>query len=351
MKKIVLFAAAAAMLLVGCQNAKTYAVSGTIEGLEGTVALMPMSGDAEELYGEATVENGAFTIEVESMTPLFTLLAVNGQPVVPVFLESGEITVSGNAEELQGVKATGTVSNDAYAAYVEAQSALAATLENPEATEEEVKAVYEQIEALNEESYEANKDNLWGAYILVMNKYYSMEAEDILAAVAAYPKELQKLPELVKVKGRAEGMLRTAVGKQFIEVKMPNAEGEEISLSEVVKANKVTLLDFWASWCRPCMGEVPYLLADYAEYHDKGFEIYGVSLDNNRDAWVNTMNDKGMQWVNVSILGGWEAPAVKDYAVSSIPTNFLINSEGVIIAKNLRGEALGEKLAEIFAEE
>ena len=73
------------------------------------------------------------------MTPLFTLLAVNGQPVVPVFLESGEITVSGNAEELQGVKATGTVSNDAYAAYVEAQSALAATLENPEATEEILK--------------------------------------------------------------------------------------------------------------------------------------------------------------------------------------------------------------------
>ncbi|MBQ1964522.1 MAG: TlpA family protein disulfide reductase, partial [Tidjanibacter sp.] len=182
------------------------------------------------------------------------------------------------------------------------------------------------------------------------NKYYSMEAEEILAAVEGFSKELQKLPELVKVKGRAEGMLRTAVGKEFIEVKMPDAEGKEISLSEVVKANKVTLLDFWASWCRPCMGEVPYLLADYAEYHDKGFEIYGISLDNNKDAWVNTMNDKGMKWVNVSILGGWEAPAVKDYAVSSIPTNFLINSEGVIIAKNLRGEALGAKLAEIFAE-
>ncbi len=351
MKKIILFAAATAMLLVGCQNTKTYAVSGTIEGLEGTVALMPMSGDDKEAYGEATVENGAFTIEVESQTPLFSLLTVNGQPVAPVFLEEGAITVNGSAEDLENVKAAGTVSNDAFAAYVEAQNTLAAKLENPEVSEEEMRAVYEQIEALNDESYEANKDNLWGAYILVMNKYYSMEAEDILAAVAAYPKELQKLPELVKVKGRAEGMLRTAVGKEFIEVKMPDAEGKEISLSEVVKANKVTLLDFWASWCRPCMGEVPYLLADYAEYHDKGFEIYGISLDNNKDAWVNTMNDKGMKWVNVSILGGWEAPAVKDYAVSSIPTNFLINSEGVIIAKNLRGEALGAKLAEIFAEE
>ena len=83
------------MLLVGCQNAKTYAVSGTIEGLEGTVALMPMSGDDKEAYGEATVENGAFTIEVESQTPLFSLLAVNGQPVAPVFLEEGAITVNG----------------------------------------------------------------------------------------------------------------------------------------------------------------------------------------------------------------------------------------------------------------
>lgn len=323
MKKLILFAAAAAMLLVGCQNAKTYAVTGTIEGLEGTVALVPMSG-AEEAYGEATVENGTFTIEVESLTPLFTLLTVNGQPVKPVFLESGEITVNGSAEDLENVTVGGTVSNDAFATYLLAQAGLSEVLSNPEATEEEVKAVYEQIEALNEE---------------------------ILATVEGFSKELQKLPELVKVRQRAEGMLRTAVGNDFIEVKMPDAEGQEIALSEIVKANKVTLLDFWASWCRPCMGEVPYLLADYAKYHDKGFEIYGISLDNNKNAWVNTIADKGMTWVNVSILGGWEAPAVKDYAVSSIPTNFLIDSEGKIIAKNLRGEALGEKLAEIFAEE
>ena len=164
MKKIILFAAVAAMLLVGCQNAKTYAVSGTIEGLDGTVALMPMSGDAEEPYGEATVENGAFTIEVESQTPLFSLLAVNGQPVVPVFLEEGAITVNGSAEDLEGVKVGGTVSNDAFAAYVEAQNALAAALENPNVSEEDMKAAYEQIEALNEESYEANKDNLWGDF-------------------------------------------------------------------------------------------------------------------------------------------------------------------------------------------
>lgn len=350
MKKLILFAAAAAMLLVGCQNAKTYAVNGTIEGLEsGTVALVPMSGDGEA-FGEATVENGAFTIEVESLTPLFTLLNVNGQSTVPVFLESGEITISGNAEDLENIKATGTASNDAFAAYIEAQKGVSAVLENPAATEEEMKAAYEQIENLIEESYEANKENLWGAYILVSRKYYSMEAEEILAAVDAYSKELQTLPQLVKVRQRAEGMLRTAVGNDFIEVKMPDAEGKEIALSEIVKANKVTLLDFWASWCRPCMGEVPYLLADYAKYHDKGFEIYGISLDNNKDAWVDTIADKGMTWVNVSILGGWEAPAVKDYAVSSIPTNFLIDSEGKIIAKNLRGEALGEKLAEIFAE-
>ena len=350
MKKLILFAAAAAMLLVGCQNAKTYAVTGTIEGLEGTVALVPMSG-AEEAYGEATVENGTFTIEVESLTPLFTLLTVNGQPVKPVFLESGEITVSGSAEDLENVTVGGTVSNDAFATYLLAQAGLSEVLSNPEATEEEVKAVYEQIEALNEESFEANKDNLWGAYIFVKSKFYSMEAEEILATVEGFSKELQKLPELVKVRQRAEGMLRTAVGNDFIEVKMPDAEGQEIALSEIVKANKVTLLDFWASWCRPCMGEVPYLLADYAKYHDKGFEIYGISLDNNKNAWVNTIADKGMTWVNVSILGGWEAPAVKDYAVSSIPTNFLIDSEGKIIAKNLRGEALGAKLAEIFAEE
>ena len=108
------------------------------------------------------------------------------------------------------------------------------------------------------------------------------------------------------------------------------------------------LVDFWASWCGPCMGEVPYLVEDYAKYHKKGFEIYGVSLDRAREPWLKAIETKGLVWVNVSELKFWDDEAAKQYAVRSIPSNFLISSDGTIVARNLRGEELGAKLAELL---
>ena len=96
------------------------------------------------------------------------------------------------------------------------------------------------------------------------------------------------------------------------------------------------------------MGEMPFLLDAYAKFHSKGFEIYGVSLDESAEAWRSAIDKQGMKWVNVSEVAGWNTPAAKEYSVNSIPANFLIDSEGKIIAKDLRGEALIEKLVELF---
>jgi thiol-disulfide isomerase/thioredoxin len=125
-------------------------------------------------------------------------------------------------------------------------------------------------------------------------------------------------------------------------------EGSEVKLSGIVDGNKYTLLDFWASWCGPCMGELPYLKAAYGEYHSLGFEIYGVSYDDDGTAWRKAITDEGMNWVHVSALKGWECPSRPLYGVNAIPRNYLIDSEGNIVARNLRGEALGEKLAELL---
>ena len=347
MKKLLIIIASA-LLAVGCNGTKTYVIEGHIDGLDGQVIVADINGQQE--FASVLSPDGNFSLEVESATPLFATLVLDGQSVLPLFLEGSPIKVEGDFAEMQTISATGTPANDAFKEFNLKQWELMSPLMDSESPEEEIIALIGKMQEIMNESYLANKDNLWGAYLFISNKYRELEAEEIIEAIEAYPKGVQKMEEMAVVREYAEGLLKTGVGQQFIDITMPNAEGVDVALGEIVKANKYVLVDFWASWCRPCMGEVPYLLADYAEYHDKGFEIYGISLDNNKDAWVNTMNDKGMKWVNVSILGGWEAPAVKDYAVSSIPTNFLINSEGVIIAKNLRGEALGAKLAEIFAE-
>ena len=175
-----------------------------------------------------------------------------------------------------------------------------------------------------------------------------MTGEEILAAIEALPKTYKTMPSIEKLGERAEALIRVGIGKQFTDIEAPDAEGNMVKLSDVVKANKYVLLDFWASWCGPCMGEVPYLVADYAKYHELGFEIFGVSLDSNREAWINAIKTKELVWKNVSTVQGWAEPAAADYAVSAIPANFLVDSEGTIVATDLRGEALGQKLEELL---
>ena len=142
------------------------------------------------------------------------------------------------------------------------------------------------------------------------------------------------------------------MGQPYTDVAQPDAEGQEVSLKSVVEnpANKYVLLDFWASWCGPCMGEVPHLKKTYEEFHKKGFEIFGVSFDSKAKDWTEAVEKNGMDWIHVSALSGFDNQAAEDYAVRGIPSNFLIDSEGKIVAKDLRGDELYEKIAELLAE-
>ncbi len=130
------------------------------------------------------------------------------------------------------------------------------------------------------------------------------------------------------------------------EINLPSPGGKYIKLSST--RGKIVLLDFWASWCPPCRRENPNLVANYQKYHSRGFEIFQVSLDQHKDYWESAIRDDHLDWIHVSDLRYWNSSVVPLYHITSIPTNYLLDRNGKIMASNLRGEELSQKLDEIF---
>jgi peroxiredoxin len=177
-----------------------------------------------------------------------------------------------------------------------------------------------------------NPDNEYDYYLKVIqaldgnangNEYYDALSSEVLA------------------------MRKLAPGSPAPEISLPQPNGEMLSLSDL--KGQYVLIDFWASWCGPCRRENPNVKRVYEKYHDKGFEILGVSLDKAANAWTAAIAQDGLTWKHVSDLQYWNSSVVPEYQITGIPLTVLVDKEGNIIAKNLRGPALEEKLAEIFA--
>ncbi len=137
-----------------------------------------------------------------------------------------------------------------------------------------------------------------------------------------------------------------SIGKEAPEIALPSPDGKTIALSST--RGKIVLLDFWASWCAPCRSENPHLVDVYNKYRSKGFDIFQVSLDRSKQAWIKAIADDKLTWTQVSDLKFWNSAVVPVYQLNSIPASFLLDQKGVIIAKNLRGKELEQKLSEIF---
>lgn len=194
-----------------------------------------------------------------------------------------------------------------------------------------------------------NKDDI--AVLMFLDNFpreknAALHNEVVMALHEKYPDH-----QLVKEKYAIETSPATAtsIGAIAPDLAFPDPDGNIRKLSDL--RGKVVLLDFWASWCRPCRGENPHVVAMYQKYHDKGFEVFSVSLDRDKESWKRAIAADGLVWPNhVSDLKYWSSEAARTYGVSSIPSTFLLDQNGRIIAKNLRGEALSNALKQLFGE-
>lgn len=200
--------------------------------------------------------------------------------------------------------------------------------------------------ALIKEIIRDNRDNeLPAKYIKdAMYQFSYEELKNALDPKTAYYNH----PDVAPAKMLLAGYEKRKPGIQFHELSMKDPADKDVTLSQWVGKGNYVLVDFWASWCGPCRKEMPYIITAYEQFHPKGFEVVGVSFDQKKDAWINAIQQMGMQWPQMSDLKGWKCAASDLYGVSSIPSNVLVDPQGKIVAMDLRGEKLLNKLKEIY---
>ena len=363
MKKLIYLFAAGTMVLAACSNDPAYKISGTVEGIADgeTIYLQEAKGGKLIKLDSAVVTNGSFTFngrQDAAVSRYITYTSAEGKRIMAdFFLENGNIAVALGEES----KVSGTPNNDIYQAYKTESGALnkemRALYEKSKAedlTDEQNAELEKQMEALDAKlteltynTIDANITNPVGIYLWPGNSY-SMELAQLQALAAKVPAEYQSNERIANLLKRIEVLAKTAVGQKFTDFTLPDPEGNPMKLSDIIAKNKYTLIDFWASWCGPCRREMPNVIAAYKEYNKKGFGIVGVSLDNDADKWKAAIKEMGMTWDHMSDVKGWQCEGAALYGVNSIPATVLVAQDGTIIERNLRGEAIKEKLAELL---
>lgn len=223
------------------------------------------------------------------------------------------------------------------------------------ATKAKIVVLFDALDSLSQEQVKLvrriireNKDNnIPVPYIVEAMQLLGYDGlKEALDPKAAYYNH----PDLAKAKQLLATYDKRAPGTKFKDMTMNDMDGKEVTLSQWAGKGNYVLVDFWASWCAPCRQEMPNVVVNYEKYHAKGFEIVGVSFDQNKEPWVKAVQTMGLRWPQMSDLKGWQCAASDLYGIRSIPASVLIDPQGTIIALDLRGKALGKKLKEIYGE-
>ncbi|MEO6406162.1 MAG: TlpA disulfide reductase family protein [Ferruginibacter sp.] len=369
MKKIFLFLFFLKIsLLISAQNLENnLKVNGRLSEVKAGLIYLNIYNETGTIKDSANIKDGAFSFNSHVDKPVYAVLNLPGKPQQDAFVffaEPATMNISGRGDTLKNLSISGSKLNDDDKRYRK-HMALITDREKKnneiytQALKDKNQHIQDSLDALEDvmlvekrkqvgEFVKANPNSLRSAMAINENFGYYAEAYEVKPLYTALSENMKQTETGKKVKAMMDVYETVSIGKHAPEIAQQDSLGNTFHLSSL--KGKYVLVDFWASWCGPCRRENPNIVKAYNQFHPKGFEILGVSFDNEkgRPKWLKAIQDDKLFWWQVSDLKGWNNATSALYYVKAIPSNVLIDKNGVIVAKNLFGKKLTDKLNELM---
>ena len=377
MKKILLLLSVTAIMVSCNKTDGKYTITGNVANLDGKTVILQkqdtVNVGALVAIDTIKIENGKFEFKGATLEPEISVLIIEGKGAIDFVLEEGGIQIEVDKDTITKSKVSGTYNNDELANFKKEimiiqkgiqkkakvfQDANMEKMKEARAKNDTIviKALVDEnqkiMKPLSDKNFEYAETHPKSYLSAVLTEgFFYGEAPDFVKIKKIYnsfSSEVKNTRTGKSIKKRLDAHESVEVGKVAPDFSAKSPEGKTISLKKSL--GKVTIVDFWASWCMPCRQENPNVVALYNEYHDKGLNIIGVSLDNPNDEakWKQAIEQDKLTWSQISNLRGWQDPIAKAYDVTSIPATFLLDASGKIVAKNLQGEELKAKVKELL---
>lgn len=332
MKKLIILSSIILMFASCVEKPVGYTVKGATNMFEGKIYLQVLEGKQPVTLDSAVVDNGTFSFSGIIEIPKAAQIAnVEGENLLSFYIENSEITITFDSTAKPVLKVAGSKEDSLYRQF--------------EALMDTVRTGGGYLDVCDK-FVKANPQSVAAAYVLFRLMSPMLEADQMMEYYNGFDSNVKTSSYLKKVVERVELLDKTAVGKPFSDFEVPNVDGVNVKLSDVAGKGSWVLLDFWASWCGPCRHENPNVVKAFKDFGNKGFTVFGVSLDRKKEAWIEAIAADKLNWTNVSDLKFWECVPAQMYGVSSIPSNVMIAPDGKIAARNLEGDELIQFLTE-----